>query len=1004
MKSQKAAFIILPFIFLLFHFCNAQIQTDQQALVLEDSALVFEHSKPEYALSLYHDLSDYYYSKDNFDKYVFVILKSSGVYQRLGNYDTMGSVLDSARHLIDKLELSSDVNEGRLYYFYSLLKNRLYDVDSAVYFGEKALDILSGNRAIEKKEEAVIHSQMGNVYISFGLYRRAIEKYLSAIELKKAGVGSNPYLAPEYANLAICYLYLLDYDLAVKYAFQSLEMKKEYFKENHLSTAYSYNLTGVLLNYLQDHQQSIENHHKAKRIYESILGVESKKALDQHRYLSSNFTDLGAYDSALWHIEYIRNIYAKIYATDQRSAARQYSELANIHMLRYAHSSSEESADLSMKYLDSLAAYFDQTKTDIVLQGDYYIIKSKILRHKGAYEEALLACQTGLSVLSPGLSLQDFSQNPVADSITDLHNAAVWLLEQKIDCLIDLSTQNGRNDELDLLIDKAFQSFDLLVEQVLITSFSGEANIGFLEEFMGPYNSYIKFLSSDPDKTKDQKLLQSIWKIKAKTFRFHTLLKKWKGDKKKEELELHAALEKLESVYQKELITMENESKIQSLKDSIFSVKHQLIRLEKRLSEKFLDEEKLNATHEYQLIDQSQLQKLSRDKAVVEYTVAGDELIIVKIEEGQVKTISTSLDQELIDDVSNLQSFLASDQIAAYKKAAFRLYNRLLKPLQIKSGNLLIIPDGILWGLNFEILLKEMPAHSDFRTMEYLLKTYSISYHQSISLIDHDGNPQRTENGQLCLAFSYNPNEVAAEQKSLDFDVFRSLDLASLPGTSTEIKAVADLIDGKYFFGNDASKANFKRHAPDYRILHLAIHGESNLENPFKSRLLFNTVHGLEEDNALYASELYTMSLNADMVVLSACESGAGKSVNREGVIGLSRAFNLAGAKSVINSLWELSDVVAPSLMQSFYQNLKSGQTKSKALRHAKLSYLASADKPSANPYYWGAMVHFGDDSPIFTESRSDMIFIIFGITLSLIILALIFYFTRKQARSVKAL
>ncbi|MEL6558246.1 MAG: CHAT domain-containing tetratricopeptide repeat protein [Bacteroidota bacterium] len=997
-RSQKTILLTTFFVISLFHFCNAQIQTDQQALVLEDSALVIEQSKPGNALSLYNDLSDYYFSKGNFDKYVFVILKSSGVYQRLGDYETMGSVLDSANQLIDQLELSSDVNEGRLYYFYSILKTRLYDNDSAVYYGEKALDILSGNRAIEKREEAVIHSQMGNAYISLGLYRKAIEKYLSAIELKTAGVGNNPNVVSEYANLAVCYLYLLDYDLAKKYAFQSLEMKKKYLKENHLSTAYGYNLAGVLLNYLQDHQQSIKNHHKAKRIYENILGLESRKALDQHRHISSNFTNQGNYDSALWHMQYIRNIYAKIYANDLRSAARQYSELANIHILKYADSPSEISADLSMRYLDSLAAYFDHTTSDIALQGDYYIMKSKILRHLGAYEKALLSCQKGLSIVSPGLPEKDFSRNPVADSIADLQNVAIWLLEQKIDCLIDFSTHGGRNDELDLLIDKAFQSFDLLVENILVSSFSGEENVSFLEEFMGPYNSYIKFLISDPGREKDKKLLESIQKIKAKTFRFYTRLKKWKGDKKKGEQELKALLEQLESVYQKELESTKDQSRVQSLKDSIFAVKHQLIRLEKNLSKKFISEEKLMSAKENQLIDQSQLRELSKGQAVIEYTVAGDEMIVVKIEEGKVMTFSIVYDQQLIDDVSNLESFLASDQVEAYKQSAYRLYEKLLKPLPINTSNLLIIPDGVLWRLNFEILLKEMPDHTDFRTMDYLLNSYSISYHQSISLIDRDRTPTETGNERLCLAFSYNPDEVADKQKSLDFDVFRSLDLASLPGTSTEIKAIAGLIDGKYFFGSDASETNFKKFAPNYGILHLAIHGEFNSENPLKSRLLFQLDQGEDDDNALHASELYNMSLNADMVVLSACESGVGKSVNREGVLGLSRAFNLAGAKSVINSLWELSDVVAPSLMQSFYQNLKSGQTKSEALRRAKLSYLSGADKPSANPYYWGAMVHFGDDSPLFHENKSNKGFLIFSIALLISVFTLFFFFTKKSA------
>jgi CHAT domain-containing protein len=115
----------------------------------------------------------------------------------------------------------------------------------------------------------------------------------------------------------------------------------------------------------------------------------------------------------------------------------------------------------------------------------------------------------------------------------------------------------------------------------------------------------------------------------------------------------------------------------------------------------------------------------------------------------------------------------------------------------------------------------------------------------------------------------------------------------------------------------------------------------------------------------LYAYELFGLQLDADMVVLSACETGTGKIAPGEGVLSMARAFRFAGARSVLMSLWKVDDAANASIMGDFYRLLGEGASKSEALRKAKLDYLDNSSAVSGQPFFWAAMVPMGEMAPL---------------------------------------
>jgi CHAT domain-containing protein len=147
-----------------------------------------------------------------------------------------------------------------------------------------------------------------------------------------------------------------------------------------------------------------------------------------------------------------------------------------------------------------------------------------------------------------------------------------------------------------------------------------------------------------------------------------------------------------------------------------------------------------------------------------------------------------------------------------------------------------------------------------------------------------------------------------------------------------------------------------------YRILHFATHGLLNPEHPELSGILLSMLdeQGRRQDGFLQMHQIYNLHLPAEMVVLSACETGVGKETRGEGLNGISRGFMYAGAKRVVASLWEVNDASTSQLMKSFYQSLRpDGASHSMrpaaAMREAQLKLMKQ--RIWLHPYYWAAFV-----------------------------------------------
>jgi len=195
----------------------------------------------------------------------------------------------------------------------------------------------------------------------------------------------------------------------------------------------------------------------------------------------------------------------------------------------------------------------------------------------------------------------------------------------------------------------------------------------------------------------------------------------------------------------------------------------------------------------------------------------------------------------------------------------------------------------------------------------------------------------------------------------------------TLPGAIEEVKTISNIMSGQHWIGRTASESSFKQNAGNFKILHLATHGLMDDKNPLLSELLFNS--DSINDGFLSINEIYNLKLNAELAVLSACNTGYGEVLQGEGNMSISRAFSYAGCPSVITSLWKVPDDITKKLMVSLYQNLSNNQSKGASLRGAKLAYLKTVDDSfNAHPYYWAGFVLMGDSHNIELKSPNTSI------------------------------
>jgi|GEM_PF-4981882 len=364
-------------------------------------------------------------------------------------------------------------------------------------------------------------------------------------------------------------------------------------------------------------------------------------------------------------------------------------------------------------------------------------------------------------------------------------------------------------------------------------------------------------------------------------------------------------------------------------------------------------------------------------KAVYKVILTKDNLSINKTEEN-IKPLIDNLYYHL------QKGYMAGDRDESFKD--FVLNNAKLSEILIRqkeqiiqpNDGLIISPDHLLSYIPFEVLFSQ-PIENEYdmvnyRSLPYLIKAHDIQYtYSAVFLLDNYRLHKEIPKDPSVLAFSYSAHSDKGKSSSV-----RKM-MANIPGAPIELDAINKYFNGDYLYGEEASETVFKEKAADFNIFHLAIHGTANQENTYGAYLQFRPDTEIENDGRLYNFELYNLKFNADLAVLSACESGMGKMNRGEGLLSIGRSFAYAGCPTTMMSLWQVNDYATASIISDFYQSLNQGASIKKSLKKAKLSYLHKADELTAHPAYWAPMVTYGSN-PSLQKTDNRWIYVLLGI------------------------
>ncbi|MCB0556825.1 MAG: CHAT domain-containing protein [Phaeodactylibacter sp.] len=609
----------------------------------------------------------------------------------------------------------------------------------------------------------------------------------------------------------------------------------------------------------------------------------------------------------------------------------------------------------------------------------YYATGSMYLSWK-QYEKGLAYHQKALKVLLPGIPLDDWRQNPAPGSLY-AENTILDALSGKADILFSWFKQEGGLEKLRI----ALQCHELIfeVEQLLRRTYYYESSklfnveeartrsahaIGIALELWSATRDeqYKEAALAFAERSKSTLLLEAFYKSKAEAVAGVPLQTLQEEKRLQEEI-----ARKEEALFGLRSTAREGEE-ARLLENELLALRQAYSDWAKGIETAYPSYYHLK--YDVQTLTSAQIrnQLLGRDEAFMEYFVSEDKIYVFVITSDVFEILPLEKDFPMEQWVVNFRDaieqfqFSASNRdslCAAYNELGWALYQRLVAPVEAVDlpEHLSIVPSGVLGFLPFDALLTTAPPEGcNFAAYPYLVQRYDISYGYSATL-------------QAALK-----ERPTANHRFVGFaPAFHNGPFAELQYSAALLEAIRNIIDGEIFRDSSATVEALRANASQFGLFHFATHAEANTQEGDFSFIVFSD--GKDGYDSLFVKDIYLLPLQAELAVLSACETSVGTVYQGEGIISLARAFLYAGANSVVTTLWSINDDANHALMKSFYGFLKAGYSKSEALRQAKLQQIKQGGRLNAHPAYWAAFAPIGNMRAVYSSSWKYLAFGLLG-------------------------
>jgi CHAT domain-containing protein/Flp pilus assembly protein TadD len=907
------------------------------------------------------------------------------------------------------------IKNAKLNFWQGTLKINQNDYDSAHYYLSRAENLFE-NTPLDKSLDLIkVYNNLGAAFANQWDYKNALLNYNKAIDLNLKKVGNKEELILAHANLGSfysnfsnfteaerCYAYAFDllttetietgrkatilknYGICLSEQYKNAEAVERFIESKSIiypnRNSYGGSIYASILNCLFDSYTDLGDRRKARLIKEefNLFLTENKEKFarlsTQSKYMEvkdilaeHQFSEaLLLIDSTLAQISiddpfYSSLLLSKIKALDEVGQIKESKKLIMEMIHSYEGKYTKNDQHLLLALNDLGAAYINDSPPNYD-SATYYLELSKsrnLLSTQGNLKQLLYASKiewiaSNYNLLDIALIKYNEKKEPhLLEQAERLITSSLVLLESK-------RYELGNNRDVELLNSMVKSFFDKAL-QYYFTFYTATSDKQYIDK---------AFLINE--KSKNQGLQRAIKLDRIKTFAGVT------EKVTQEEKMLTDLSTQLEYQYSQEIATQDEPSPDLLLE---YSTKWSLVNERMDI---LIDSMKNNLPNYYNLkfnrstteVGQIQTDFLSKEKdmAWVSYYVGYTDCYAIVITHDHKYFLKLDPTEKIIRQLKSFNNYVSHHINEELQQTSYKLYMGLFQQIDSclkiqtkKIKKVVVIPDGALNYLNFELLGK--PKN---KSWHYALYDYQFSYGYSSTLLFNEFSDQpKWKPGTLSMigfapefvkSSSMQSGEMirdANEKPGYDF-----FDFSPLEKNQEEVSHVAQILKQKkinstLYLGSKADESSFKKADLNaFNIIHLATHGFVSEHQQNIAGIAFSKNENSNDDGILYMDEIFNLKNRANLVCLSACETGSGVLQQGEGLVGLTRAFIYSGAQNLVVSLWKVQDESTAALMTNFYSSLVKNQSVSESLQHAKIAMIKK--NPTIHPYYWSAFIHVG--------------------------------------------
>lgn len=781
-----------------------------------------------------------------------------------------------------------------------LLFQRYSEYNTAEAYFTKAISLVKDFQIYQKEYLKYTLNLSNNYYLDKNFITSLTLLNSITFDKEDENVG-NIYLAK-----ANCYFSLKDFNKAIHYFNKAYPL----FDKNLIRKAQLANNLGNAYSNLNQETKALLYYKKALKTRKIIPNISNNELGEIHVNISSSYIKLNELEKAYFHFEQAKKYYLKSNPVNQLALSNIEEIIGQYHVMRFDIESAIKSYEQSQFLHDSIL------NTPSIESGNRYLTLANLYMQP-PFRDTFKGLFYLKKVNKTGSELLQLETLLLNTSILINHKKYV---EAKINLKKILEVESQINFE------NPIKQIEIKLQ--IATFYVNLDDIGKARFINHQANKLLNELSIKND------------------------IHYYRNQLKYELLEIQCFLkEQKDSIASKK--ANDNYQWIDSMQSNkLFLKKDRIINeLKSSFNDYYFiaksDDKKALLSSLYYPYNKNKYPKSKPNSLFIRYKVAQDKIIIWTEINGKkdvfIRKMANPLEKSILSIRNAIREMPSAGEKSKvnykdiYRVLIEKLSSSLLPDIPLETESILFFPDQILSILPFEILVH--PKDPKKR----LIENYSISYHFITSPGIHK---TKKELRRKILAFSP------------DFQK-DSRGFANLKYSETEIKKISEYYPTVAFKKDDASVKNFIKEAPAYEWIHLATHSDPNLNSEEGGALIFSENIHKNEPSILYANEIISLKIRANLVVLSACQSSIGQHTPTQGMNSIAQAFLNAGAKSVVTSLWQVDDRSTAQFMEIFYYYLSKGYNKNKALQFTKKKMM------NKMPYFWAPFILIGETGDI---------------------------------------